>query len=448
MITWATIATLIGAWLSGHTVIGLVGLRSNRRARGSLERHATATLVGAALATTVIMHAVIATGPLSALAARLIIGLLALPGLWFAFRPASAPAIEPPPDRIPTWGRVLLIPLFAFGLFAIFNAASMPMHIFDTVYHYSYKAKLIFHEGFGTGAWTDVDGKVGRIITHPDYSPGIAVLNALVGWLGGKFDEDAFRALGSIFAIVPAIWLWIALRSRSWAAAFCGSFMWLSLPILYYTKLPDNRTWVGSIWAFVFGTPSAKQNFTEYSFGPADGQMLDGGSDIAVAAFFFGALWHLRRFLPSSRLAADRVDLLCGGLLLGAAQLAKNEGLALTAVIALAFVLSLLAGRLSGLGKLKLPSPRPKPAIGLIVTVALAFLCSAGWLAIRGDIPSIDENYPRATDGGEPHRQLTSLDRRQGGKRASSSASGTATRTSCVGTCCGRYSTPCSCGRF
>jgi len=399
VITWATILTVLGSWLAGHTVIGLAGLGSQRRARTSLERHGTAMLVGAALATTVIMHAVIASGPLSALVARLILGLLALPGLWFAFRPGAAPEPEALPDKIPKWGRLCLIPLFAFAAFAIFNAASMPMHIFDTVYHFSYKAKLIYHEGFGTDAWTDVDGIVGRIITHPNYSPGVAVLNALVGWIGGRFDEDAFRALCSIFVIVPAIWIWVALRPRSWSAAFCGTFMWLTLPILYYTKLPNNGTWIGSIWAFLIGTPSAKVKFPEFTFGPADGQILDGGADIAVAAFFFGALWHLRRFLPSSRLVADRADLVCGGLLLGGAQLAKNEGLALTGVILIAFGLSLLAGKLAGVksesGSSGSGAPkRFHPLVGLVLTIVLGFVCSAGWLAIRGDIPSIDENYP------------------------------------------------------
>ncbi|MFT5286768.1 MAG: hypothetical protein ACI8TQ_002940 [Planctomycetota bacterium] len=394
MITWATIFTLLGAWLTGHTVLGLAGLGTKRRARGNLERHATAILVGAALVISVVMHAVIASGPLTPTICRTILVLLAVPGIWFALRPGSSPSIAPAPDRIPTWGRLLLIPLVGFAVFAIFNAGSMPMHIFDTVYHFSYKAKLIYYEGFGTEAWTDVEGLVGRIITHPNYSPGIAVLNATVGWIGGRFDEDAFRALGSIFIVVPAIWLWVALRPRSWSAAFSASFMWVSLPILYYTKLPNNGTWYGSIWSFVFGMPSAKNNFPDYTFGPADGQMLDGGADLALAAFFFGALYHLVRCLPSARVESDRRDVVCGGLLLGAALLAKNEGLALTAVIVLAFTISLAAAHAFRNTDTQFQTSNRRALISLTSAVLLAFLCSTGWLMIRGDIPSIDENYP------------------------------------------------------
>ncbi len=392
MMTSATLVTLAASWLAG---LGLLGALRPTRVRTRLEHHATALLVGVALATIVVMHAVILFGPLSSTAGRVVLGVLAVGGLPFALRRGPAP--EPCAKRPGVVGVLGLAVLFAFAAFAVFSAASMPMHVFDSVFHFSYKAKLIYHEGFGTDAWTDVVGPVGRIITHPDYAPGIAVLNALVGYAGGRFDEDAFRALCSIFVLVPAAWLWVALRPRGFAAAFCGTLLWISLPILYYTKLPDNNTWAGSAWAFSFGTASAKARFPEYVFGPADGQTLDGGADIALAAFLFGAFWHLSRMLPAARLASDRVDVVAGGVLLGGALLAKNEGLALTAVLALAFVSALAGGALAGRrtrddSASDRRSVRPLP--GLAGVLALAFACGSGWLAIRGRIPAIDEDYP------------------------------------------------------
>jgi hypothetical protein len=386
MMTWATVATLVGVWLAGHTVIGVV---RPRRARSGLERHATAVLVGAALAVVVTMHAVIVAGPIPPVAGRVLLAAIALPGILFAFR--RGPGVPaPPPDRPGALGFLGVGLLLAFAAFAAFYAATMPMHIFDPVYHFAYKAKLIYHEGFGTEAWTDVEGLVGRIITHPDYAPGSAVLNALVGYVGGRFDEDAFRALCSIFALVPAAWLWTALRPRGFAAAFSGAFLWLGLPILYYTKLPNNESWAGSAWAFLFGAPAARERFAPLTFGPADGQILDGGTDLVLAGFLFGAFVHLARLLPASRAESDRVDVAAAGLLLGAAMLSKNEGLALAGVLALAFVLALVAGRLAGVRS----APRVRPLPGLGAALLVAFLATTGWLAIRGDIPSIDENYP------------------------------------------------------
>jgi hypothetical protein len=389
-VTFATLATAVGLWLAGHTVLGL--LRPTR-ARTALERHATAVLVGAAVAMTVTMHTVILAGPISPTFGRVLLALLALPGLLFAFRRAAGERPPVPPVKSRLGARLGLVVLFAFSAFVAFYPATMPMHIFDPVYHFAYKAKLIYHEGFGTEAWTDVDGLVGRIITHPNYSPGAAVLNALVGYVGGRFDEDAFKALCSIFVLVPAAWMWTALRPRGFAAAFSGTFLWLSLPILYYTKLPNNESWAGSIWTFLFGAASARERFAPLTFGPADGQILDGGTDLVLAAFFFGAFWHLARLLPSSREPSDRVDVVAAGLLLGAAMLSKNEGLALAGVLALAFVIALAFGRLGGV-RPDAGAPRRRPLLGLAAALALAGLFGAGWLAIRGNIPAIDENYP------------------------------------------------------
>ena len=83
-------------------------------------------------------------------------------------------------------------------LFAVFAAASVPMHGFDSTFHYAYKAKLLFHEGFATEAWTDLGGPIGRSMEHPSYPPLVPALELLVAWTraattGGGFDDDAAR---------------------------------------------------------------------------------------------------------------------------------------------------------------------------------------------------------------------------------------------------------------
>ncbi len=402
MITWATLAMLAAMWLAGHGVLGWCAPRAGRRQRRALEHHATAVLVGGALVTTVAMHAVIVFGPLSPWAGRGLVLALALPGVPLLFRrrvPAAGEATgldEMPGEHVGLLGRLGLVIVLAFTAFAVFSAGTMPMHIFDPVYHFSYKAKLIFHEGFGTAAWTDVDGLVGRIITHPNYAPGGAVLNAAVGWIRGHFDQDSFRALCAIFVLAPAAWLWTALRPRGFRAALSGTLLWLTLPILYYTKLPQSESWSHSVYAFLFGLPAAKSRWPELGFGPADGQVLDGATDLVLAAFAFGAFLHLWRLLPASRLASDRTDVVAGGLLLSAAMLAKNEGLALAGVMLIAFTLAILLGKLVGAGGAGGPVPtrRVRAIPGALGVFAIGFALTSGWLAIRGDIPSIDENYP------------------------------------------------------
>ena len=72
-------------------------------------------------------------------------------------------------------------------------------------------------------------------------------------------------------------------------------------------------------------------------------------------------------------------------------MLYKNEGLALSALLlAMVGAVSLL---LPGIGVLR---SRLRHVLLLGLALAVALLFTAPWLAIRGDIPSIDEDYPRA----------------------------------------------------
>lgn len=392
MISWATVVTALAAWLCGLWIIAV--LRPSRR-RSELERHASALLAGMALFTIVYPSLVAVLGPVSIDAGRIGIAALAAPGL-LCLRSSRKLPLEPEHPRQPLGiiGALGLVLLLGFCAFAAFYPATMPMHVFDPVYHFAYKGKLIFHEGFGTEAWTDLDGKIGRVMTHPNYAPGFASLGALVGLVGGRFDEDAFKALCSVFVLVPTVWLWIALRPRGRAAAFSAALAWVSLPILYYHKLPNNADRWESVYAFLFGTHSAKETFPNSGFGPADGQVLDGGADLPLAAFVFGAFVHLWRCLRGNGLNSDRADVGLAGIFLGAAIWTKNEGGALCAVLALAFGISALCQWLWRRQRAGDSEGGPKIWAALPIVLVVALLSASTWFSIRAGIPSIDENYP------------------------------------------------------
>ena len=85
-----------------------------------------------------------------------------------------------------------------------------------------------------------VDGQhdsVGRLMTHPNYPPGIPALHCLVGSHLERFSEDATRPLMSLYVLGCAALLWSWLSKRSLGAAVAGTLSWVSLPFLYYSKV-------------------------------------------------------------------------------------------------------------------------------------------------------------------------------------------------------------------
>ena len=401
--TWASVVTALGLWLGGLGVLRALG---PRRPRSGLERHATAVMLGVALVPAVLVALTVAFGPLSPLQGRLLLGVFAAGGVLALVRgfpeapllPEGVPGEEPAGGLVRTGVALLLL----FAAFAVFNAGSMPMHVFDPVYHFAYKGKLIFHEGFDTPAWKDLDGSVGRIITHPEYPPGVPALEALLACVNGSFDEDAARALMALFVLGPAAWLWCALRGRSRAAAVSAALLWVSLPFLYYTQKPHKDNFWYAVYGLLFGPEKGARTFPDSGkWAMPDGWTLDGAGDLPIAALFFGAFLFLGRLLPGSGLPRDRADVGTAAILLGGVLLAKNEGQALCAVLTVAVGLTLLVRRLAGSANADAaggagPDARsgPHPALALVACLAVAALLYAPWAYVRRNIPVIGEDYP------------------------------------------------------
>jgi hypothetical protein len=369
----AALLTTVAVWLVGHAVLG--ACRASR-ARSAAELHATALLLGLALAPALFAALVIASGPLSPAAGRVLLVALALPGALFLAgnvrraRPAAGAAVEPwTPGQLAALAAVL-----SFAAFALFDAASAPMHGFDALFHYAYKGKLLAHEGYATAAWTDLDGALGRSMTHPGYPLGMPALDALVGCVRGGFDEDAARPLTALFALAPAALLACALRPRGRWPALLGALVWISLPILYYWRPPHDDLLRGA-YGLVFGHEAGIERFGDAAAWVREhGVTLDGTADLPLAALFFAALLHLARALDARR-ASDAADVVAAGLLLGGAMSMKNEGLALAAVLLVAFGVAYRRARVPAL-------------VG-----ALALACVAAWLVARPELPAVDEDY-------------------------------------------------------
>ena len=406
MIAGATLLAALAIWGLGALVLGLTGrLDRDAEPRTRLESVSLAVLVGASLWAALWMLVGLAT-PVAAVGRGAGLGLAvvaALAGAVVTWRARAAAA----PLESPRWTfaeRLGLGLALFFAGFSVFYASTMPVHIFDPVFHFAYKGKLLFHEGLMQAGWTDVEGPLGRVITHPDYPPGVGALEAFVSLLGGHFSADTARPLLALFALATGGLLFARLRSVSRRAAICGSLLWLASPFLFYSRLPHSN-WLKGAYGLFFGPASGEARFgvTRGPKGPLpgewsmpDGWTLDGAGDLPLAALFSaGALLLFGALASRDRSAPRRADLVLAGILLGGGALMKNEGLALLPVALLAAALGWL---LSERGK----RPRPGAALGSLAgALGLALVVAGPWLAVRSSVPTIGEDYPsRLTPAG------------------------------------------------
>lgn len=409
MITLAGLLVAFATLSFGHALLALALKLGPGSPRSALERHGLAMLVGFAALPALWVAILALFGPLSVVAGRVLLAgaaLVGLPALVLTHLPSAGRGRpEAPAGR---WSKPLLFSValtFLWCGFAVFTTSTMPMHVFDPLYHFAYKGSLLFHEGFGTPSWMvlpeDAAGfeHYGRPITHPNYPPGIPALHAMVASARGWFDRDATRFLMAFFVLVPAALLWSRLRLRSLGAAVTGTLLWVSLPVFYFTKTPAGYIAWGETeeefiadWTFSpkYLMESVTGLFTGRGRFP-DGWTLDGAADLPLAAFFLGAFLCLSRFLGPR---GGRGDVALGGLMLGGLLLIKNEGTALAAILlAVLGCACLLAPDGGSLGR------RVRKIGGLVTALALALAMALPWILLRRDIPSVDEDYPRAIAG-------------------------------------------------
>ncbi len=381
----AALGTVLCFLLAGHALLAL----ARARPRSLVEGHASALGLGLVVGPALGLAYAWVAGPLSATPGRVLLGVMlvaGLPALWRNHRAwTRAPGEDRAVERWTTLQRLALVVPLAFLGFALFHAASAPMHSFDAIFHFAYKAKLLFHEGLGTSGWTDLVGPLGRIATHPDYPPGLAALGALAGALRGEVDQRAVRMLMPFFLLAGTGWLWAALVARSRWAALGGATILTALPFLYFVWPLTEAAWPGLAELVTGGGVFAEGVL------PGTSPLLDGTGDLPLGALLVGALFFLVRALGAGGTLGETA---LAGVLLGGALLTKNEGLALAGVLVTALGLALVLGR--ALRERADGAQRPFASIAsrLALALALAGLVALPWYAVRGAIPSIDEGYP------------------------------------------------------
>lgn len=266
------------------------------------------------------------------------------------------------------WATGLLLLL---GLGSAALTLAFPINEFDALYHFSFKGKALFFEGDpASSTFTDVGGALGRIHTHPSYPLLIPYLEAFQAHLAGSWDGRWVQTPLAFWALLLPAAASFGLRPRGRRTARWAALLAAGLPILYVRDF---------LYAHGEGV---LEKLRESSNGPSHAGIvgtiqLGGGGDLALAAFVAGALAWILRARRSGRL--DQAA--AAGLCMAGAAFAKNEGLGLLGVWAIAMLLAM-----------PFPFRRWLRTGGVALAVALVAL--SPWLLHRSAIPSVDEDYP------------------------------------------------------
>jgi hypothetical protein len=182
-----------------------------------------------------------------------------------------------------------------------------------------------------------------------------------------------------------------SLVRRSRRAAVTASLLWASLPFLFYSRLP-HPSWGKAAFGLFAGPTAGRARFGASGgsdrWSMPDGWSLDGAGDLPLAALFSAGVLLLILHLARDR--GERAawgEPVLAGLLLGGGALMKNEGLALLAVAALAL-------GPWGLWMARSRGGLRSALVPLALALGTALVVAGPWLAVRGEVPTIGEDYP------------------------------------------------------
>lgn len=223
---------------------------------------------------------------------------------------AVRPALSP--------GEKVLITLMVGALaFVTLFALSKPFDVWDAVVTWGWKAHVLYHERtIYSSSFLDHEGMLTRVRPRPRYPLGLPLLECLAATIMGTWDESRLKFVNVLFVVLLVSSLYAACRpgaSRK-HALFCSALI-VTVPFLSYQTVLRIL--------LVGGKKSA---------------LLGGLADVPLACFFFLSAVSAYRWLLRPRLAWLVATALFGA----AAGFTKNEGLAMSALLAGALIVFLL----------------------------------------------------------------------------------------------------------
>jgi hypothetical protein len=244
--------------------------------------------------------------------------------------------------------------------FAFFYSLSKPLDTHDALYHWGYKAKVLYFERtIKSSSFTDFSGSIVRIQTHPDYPLLVPFLEFHISVSIGKYDDRLIKALFP-FSFLLLILLYWRFNRKFFSLDFSllSTIFIISIPLIYYQEqirsiLPDYQNVI-----------------------------LGGNADLPLALFYTASSFYLFQWIKNRHFG----DILMAALFSSFGCFTKNEGLMLISSSWLALIIITI---------FCFKKNRNKGLMGAAIFLTLSFVLILSWIIYQSGLPHIAENYPQ-----------------------------------------------------
>jgi uncharacterized membrane protein YidH (DUF202 family) len=254
---------------------------------------------------------------------------------------------------------MVLIIIFAI-LFSFFYSLSKPINTYDALFHWAYKAKILYYErSVNTPSFTEMFDTVVRLNTHPDYPLLVSFLEFHICTIIGKYDDRLAKVIFPFFFLLTILFFWQFNRSfYPLEYRILSIVFFVTIPFFYIQRITD---------PFVPGTNNI---------------ILGGNAELPLIFFYLVQIIHLFKWIKNGGFS----NLFIAGLFSAFASFTKNEGTGLLAMSFLALIVIVL---------LYFKGTRKKRLLCCFSYLLLSLLMLIPWLIHHSYLPHIGENYPQ-----------------------------------------------------
>ncbi|RMG52462.1 MAG: hypothetical protein D6723_08710, partial [Acidobacteria bacterium] len=249
-----------------------------------------------------------------------------------------------------TGEKALITVMVGALVFVTIFVLSKPFDVWDAVVTWGWKAHVLYHERtIYSPSFLDHEGMLTRIRPRPQYPLGLPLLESLAATIMGTWNEPGVKSVIILFVVLLMSSLYAACRlGASRKQALFSSALIVTVPLLSYQTI-----------------------FRILLVGGKKSALLGGLADVPLACFFFLSAVCAYRWLLRPRLAW----LIAAALFGAAAGFTKNEGLAMSALLAGALIV------------FHLRQGRRRAWLPLFAFAGVWMLVLGPWLVFRQTLP-------------------------------------------------------------
>jgi len=250
---------------------------------------------------------------------------------------------------------IILVVIFSF-----FYSLSKPIDTYDALFHWAYKAKILFYERtINSPSFNDIIYTLSRINTHPNYPLMVPLLEFHICNFLGKYDDRLIKVIFP-FSFLLLIFIFYQYSSKIYGhnLGLLSTFFLVTVPFFYIQR---------PIAILIPGTRNT---------------IFGGNAELPLVLFYFICIINIYSWIRTGHLFNMIIAAFFGGF----AAFTKNDGLGLL-ITSFFFLPTFILVYFKG--------ERKKRFLGFFVYLIISLVLIAPWLIHHAHLPQIDENYPQ-----------------------------------------------------